>query len=458
MTDIRATLEQAEQSHVLQFWDELSERQRRRMTRQIESLDLSRLGEMREALAHMKDKPERHLSPAPAFELADRDFPYQPALEALAVSPKGDQALSHGEVAVLMVAGGQGTRLGFDGPKGCYELLPLSNMTLFEVFARKIKRVEQAHDRPLPLYVMVGNHNENDTRNFWQDNDYFGLDADNVKFFAQGEMPALDEDGNMLLADKDRIATSPDGHGGVLAALYNKGMMADMRERGVRYLSYLQIDNAMTPVADASFIGLHIEEGAEVSLKVVRKTEPSERVGVYCLDDGVPGIVEYSEFSEAQSAERDESGELKYWGGSIAVHVFSVDYLNRLVESGTDLPLHAAHKKVLHLNSDGVMMEPDGPNAFKFERFIFDTIPMAQKVVCLEVARDEQFLPLKNADGPFGPDGMRQSYTNYWAGAVEQVTGKCPQRIEVDPQHYENARELIAGLDPSTEVGDEMRL
>ncbi|MDC1141918.1 UDPGP type 1 family protein [Planctomycetota bacterium] len=458
MSDIKETLEQVGQAHLLQFWNDLSERQRRRLTRQINDLDLSRIGEMQDALAHMKDKPARQLSPAPAFELADREFPYQPAFEAMAVAPKGEQAIARGEVAVLMVAGGQGTRLGFDGPKGCYELLPLSKMTLFEVFARKIKRVEQDYDCALPLYVMVGNHNENDTRNFWAASDYFGLDADNVKFFAQGEMPALDEDGKMLLADKDRVATSPDGHGGVLAALQNKGMLGDMRERGVRYLSYLQIDNAQTPVADAAFIGLHIEEGAEVSLKVVRKSEPSERVGVYCLDDGVPGIVEYSEFSEAQSAERDESGELKYWGGSIAVHVFSVDYLNRLVESRTALPLHAAFKKVPHLNSAGVLMELDGPNAYKFERFIFDTIPMAQKVVCLEVARDEQFLPLKNAEGPFGPEGMRASYTNYFASAVERVTGKRPDKIEVDPMHFENAREIIDGLDASIEVTTEMRL
>ncbi len=426
MQDIKELLEHHKQTHLLQFWDSLSERQKRRFKRQLDSLDLSRLGEMRDALAHMKNKPDRHLSPAPSFELSSREFPYQPAIEAMAVAPKGDAAISRGEVAVLMVAGGQGTRLGFDGPKGCYELLPLSNMTLFEVFARKVKRVELEHNRPLPLYIMVGNHNEADTRNFWEENDYFGLDAENVKFFAQGEMPALDENGNMLLAEGNRIFTSPDGHGGVLQALHDKGMLADMRERGIRYLSYLQIDNAMTPVADAAFIGLHIEEGAEVSLKVVRKTEPSERVGIYCLDDGVPGIVEYSEFSEVQSAERNDSGDLKYWGGSIAVHVFSVDYMNGLVESGTDLPLHAAFKKIPHLNSDGVLLEPDGPNAYKFERFIFDTIPTAKKVVCLEVARDEQFLPLKNADGPHGPEGMRSAYINYWASAFEKVNGKRP--------------------------------
>ncbi|MCF6227187.1 MAG: UTP--glucose-1-phosphate uridylyltransferase [Planctomycetes bacterium] len=271
MQDIKELLARHKQTHLLQFWDELSERQKRKFKRQVDGLDLSRLNEMRNALARMKNKPERHLSPAPGFELSLREFPYQPAIEAMAVAPKGDAALSRGEVAVLMVAGGQGTRLGFDGPKGCYELLPISNMTLFEVFARKVRRVELEHNRPLPLYIMVGNHNEADTRNFWADNKYFGLDAKNVKFFAQGEMPALDENGNMLLADENRIFTSPDGHGGVLQALHDKGMLADMRERGIRYLSYLQIDNAMTPVADAAFIGLHIEEGAEVSLKVVRK-------------------------------------------------------------------------------------------------------------------------------------------------------------------------------------------
>ncbi|MBX3461229.1 MAG: UDPGP type 1 family protein [Planctomycetes bacterium] len=439
---VRANFEAAGQGHVFAFWDELGERARRRLLRQCEAVDLSRLSELRAAIDELKTPRARNLSPAPVFELSNREFPYALADAARAVAPIGDKALRDGHVAVLLVAGGQGTRLGFDGPKGCYPVLPLSGMTLFEVFARKIRRVGTEHGRTPPLYVMVGGHNESATINFWQDHEFFGLSPDDVKFFAQGEMPALDENGKLVMAAKDALFTGPDGHGGVLNALHAKGMLADMRARGVRYVSYIQVDNAQTPVADAAFLGLHIAEGAEVSLKVVRKEDPDEKVGIYCLDDGVPGIVEYSEFSPEQSRERDGDG-LRYWAGSIAVHAFSVDFLNRLADNGTDLPLHAAHKKVPCIDPQGNVIEPAQPNAWKFERFIFDTIPLAGKVNCVEVPREEQFLPVKNADGPYGPTGFKQAYQDYFARAVQAATGKRPPAIEVDPMAAENAREVI---------------
>ncbi|MCA8915463.1 MAG: UDPGP type 1 family protein [Planctomycetes bacterium] len=446
MDELRANFEAAGQGHAFRWWNELGERGKRRLIRQLAAVDLSRITEMQAAMAALKSPHLRNLSPAPAFELADESFPYLLNDAARAMAPQGEKELRDGRVGVLLVAGGQGTRLGFDGPKGCYEILPLTGMTLFEVFARKLIRVGREYGKTPPLYVMVGNHNEAATRNFWEDRDYFGLNGDDVKFFAQGEMPALDDDGKLVMAAKDAIFTGPDGHGGVLQALHTKGMLDDMRQRGVRTISYLQVDNLQTPVADAAFIGLHMSEGAEVSLKVIRKNEPGERVGIYCLDDGVPGIVEYSEFSEAQANERDDRGRLKYWQGSIAVHLFGVDFLMRLVQKGTDLPLHAAHKKVPYIDAEGVEHQPEEPNAFKFERFVFDTIPMASNVMCLEVPRVEQFLPLKNADGPHGPDGVRQSYQDFFGTAVEAVLGKKPPQIEVDPAIAENARELIEYL------------
>jgi UDP-N-acetylglucosamine/UDP-N-acetylgalactosamine diphosphorylase len=460
LDEIRQRFEQAGQGHLFRWWDELGERARRRLLRQLEAVDLSRLDELREAADSLKQPRARNLSPAPVYELADREFPYALSDAARAMAPYGEKALSNGEVAVLLVAGGQGTRLGFDGPKGCYPILPITGMTLFEVFARKIRRVGIEYGTNPPLYVMVGNHNEHQTINFWQDHVWFGLDPNDVQFFAQGEMPALDEAGRIMMAGKDAIFTGPDGHGGVLKALQVKGMLQEMRRRRVRTISYLQVDNLQTPVADTAFLGLHIAEGAEVSLKVVRKTDPAERVGIYCLDDGAPGIVEYSEFSEAQSNERD--GEhLRYWAGSIAVHAFSVDFLARLAESGIDLPLHAAHKKVPHLDEHGNEINPTEPNAWKFERFIFDTIPMANNVTCLEVPREEQFLPLKNADGPYGPEGVKQAYQDYFGRAVEQVLGAKPPKLEVDPTFAENARELVRNLgasDRDWDVNSPMRI
>ena len=435
---LRNSFQAAGQGHVFQWWDELGERSRRRLIRQLQAIDLSRLGELREAVAALSSPPARELSPASAFELSDSAFPYSLADAARAVAPAGGKALRDGRVAVLLVAGGQGTRLGFDGPKGCYPVLP-SGMTLFEIFARKLHRVGRDFGRVPPLYVMVGNHNEAATRNFWEENNWFGLRPADVQFFAQGEMPALDADGKLVMEARDSLFMGPDGHGGVLQALHDKGMLADMRSRGIRVISYIQVDNLQVPVADPAFIGLHLEEGAEVSLKVVRKEDPAEKVGIFCHDDGVPCIVEYTEFSAAQAAETDHRGRLKYWQGSIAVHLFGVDFLSRLIDRGEDLPLHAAHKKVPTFDTP----DPAAPNAWKFERFIFDAIPKASKVVCLEVPRDEQFLPLKNPDGPFGPDGVRTSLNDYWCKAVETALGTRPPAVNVDADVADNARELI---------------
>lgn len=449
--ELREKFEAAGQGHVFQWWDELGERTRRRLTRQLEAVDLSRLPELQAAIEALKTPKQRNLSPAPTFGLADETFPYALNDAARALAPQGEKELRDGRVAVLLVAGGQGTRLGYDGPKGCYPVLPLTGMTLFEVFARKLQRIGREYGKTPPLYVMVGNHNEAATRNFWEDNKYFGLNPDDVKFFAQGEMPALDENGKLVMAGKDALFTGPDGHGGVVQALHVKGMLGDMRARGIRTISYLQVDNLQTPVADPAFIGLHLGEGAEVSLKVVRKEDPAERVGIFCHDDGVPCIVEYSEFSEAQANER-EGERLRYWQGSIAVHLFSVDFLMRLADRNIDLPLHAAHKKVPHVGAQGNEVQPSEPNAWKFERFVFDVIPLANLVVCLEVPRVEQFLPLKNPDGPFGPDGVKQSYQDYFARAVEKALGKKPPAIEVDPAVAENARDLIEWLNNNPEA------
>lgn len=434
---LQRNFEQAGQGHVFAAWDEMGERARRRLVRQLAELDLAQLQAMREAILALRNPPPRKLSPAPAFALADEAFPYQLNEAARAVAPLGERALARGEVAVILVAGGQGTRLGFDGPKGCYPILPISGMTLFEVFARKLLRAGRECGRTPPLYVMVGNHNEQATRAFFEAGKYFGLNPDDVKFFAQGELPALDDNGKLVVAGPDALWTAPDGHGGVVAALHRKGMLADMRARGVRYASYIQVDNLQIPVADAAFLGLHISEGAEVSLKVVRKTDPAEKVGIYCLDDGVPCIVEYTEFTPEDSQRSDDQGRLAYWQGSIAVHVFGIEFLQRLADTGTQLPLHAARKKA------------GESEAWKFERFVFDTIPLANKVVCLEVPREEQFLPLKNPDGPFGPDGVRDALQKYWKKAVKRARPELPEPpvIEVDPLLCENARELAAAIE-----------
>lgn len=448
-------LDKHAQGHIKKRATTMTGRESRRLRRKLSTISEDTLAEMKSALEGRDSHSARDLAPAEVFALDAQEFPYQPNTVARSVTPVGEQALRNGQVACVLVAGGQGTRLGYDGPKGCYPVLPQSGMTLFEVFFRKLKRVGQVYGRIPMLWIMVGDHNISQTREFLESHAWFGLDPENVTLFAQGELPAMDESGKMLLTDDGNIATSPDGHGGMLEAFYRSGAFPKLRANGVKVLSYFQVDNLQVPVVDPVFIGLHLSEGAEMGLKVVRKTDPSERVGIYCLDHGTPCIVEYTEFSDEQSAQRDSDGGLTYWGGSIAVHTFGVDFLARLAENGSTLPLHVAHKKVPHADDPN----PDAPNAFKFERFIFDTIPLASKVVALEVPRDEQFLPLKNPDGPYGPDGVREAYQDYWRRAIKQATGREYANIEVDPLVFENARELIEARDHlDLPDGDTLRL
>jgi UDP-N-acetylglucosamine/UDP-N-acetylgalactosamine diphosphorylase len=297
---------------------------------------------------------------------------------------------------------------------------------------------------------MVSHQNEAQTREFFQANRNWGLDASKVHFFAQGEMPSLDASGKLVLESQSSLFMGPDGHGGVLAALQNAGCLDEMAKSAISTISYFQVDNAQVPVADEAFLGLHLTRQADVSLKVVRKEDPAERVGIFCQDRCVPQIVEYTEFSDTQSREKTKDGGLAYWAGSIAVHAFSVAFLQDLAKRKIDLPLHAAHKKVATLNTKGELEEPKAPNVYRFERFIFDTLPLAKRVAALEVPREEQFLPLKNPDGPYGPEGVRESQQNYWrkalAAAGLPAAPDAPPVIEVDPALCENARELIEHL------------
>ncbi len=446
---LRAKLATCGQEHLLAFWPRLGQLEKAALATQVESLDLSRLDEMQRAIKLLRAPSVRELTPASVVELAERDFPYQLGAQAQAARAAGELALRQGRVACLLVAGGQGTRLGFPGPKGCYPLLPLSQMTLFEIFARKLLRVGKLHGRVPPLYIMLSRQNEAQTREYFFANRFFGLNADQVFFFVQGEMPSLDDQGRLVLESPHSLFLGPDGHGGVLAALAASGCLQQMQSTGISTLSYFQVDNPQVPVADAAFIGLHLTRQADVSLKVVRKEDPAERVGIFCNDHGVPQIVEYTEFSDAQSRLHDARG-LTYWAGSIAVHLFSLEFLSDLARRGIDLPLHAAHKKVPLLDPAGNLVEPSKPNVYRFERFIFDVLPLARNVVALEVPREEQFLPLKNADGPFGPQGVRQSLQVYWrkalkAGGLAVAQGDWGV-IEVDPLLAENARELIEHL------------
>ncbi|TWT71956.1 UTP--glucose-1-phosphate uridylyltransferase [Crateriforma conspicua] len=397
-TQLTAALEAFDQQHILRHWDELDDAGKAQLAEQIQDIDLSLLSKL---VADEDEKPDfaaiaKNSDPPPAVgaDGSGVDWSTDDARGA------GEQAIREGKLAAIVVAGGQGTRLGFDKPKGMFPVGPLSNRTLFQVFADRIAATSKRYDVTIPWYVMTSEATDAATRQYFEDNDYLGLPRDSVRIFKQGTMPAVDaESGKLLLASPGSLALSPDGHGGTVAALARSGSLDDMEKRGVQYLFYFQVDNPLIQLMDPTFIGHHLLADSELTSQVVRKRYPTERVGNVVQVGDRMQIIEYSDLPDEAAEATNDDGSLRLWAGSIAVHVFNVDFLRRASESAEALPFHRANKKVPYLDESGQIVKPDSPNAIKFEKFIFDLLPQARRGIVVEVVPADAFAPVKNAEG-----------------------------------------------------------
>jgi UDP-N-acetylglucosamine/UDP-N-acetylgalactosamine diphosphorylase len=386
------------QQHLLRFWDQLSDASRNNLAAQIANVDFAHMRSLIGGSHQATDwgaLAARAKSP-PAIRLnADQNlYSREDALQI------GEAALREGKVGVVVVAGGQGSRLGFPHPKGMYPLGPVSKRTLFQILADRLIGSARRYGVSLPFFVMTSPATHGETVAYFKEHDYCGLNPADVIIFCQGTMPAVDADsGRLLLADKGSLFLSPDGHGGTMAAMSKAGCFEELKRRGVEYLFYFQVDNPMVVIADPELIGYHIMADSEMTTQVVAKHDPLERVGNVVSIDGQLQIIEYSDLPEDAAQRRNPDGSLAIWAGSIAVHVFDVEFLNRMVAQADALPFHQATKKVPYINDDGDVVSPDEPNAVKFERFIFDLLPNAQHGLVVEVDEAEGFAPLKNAPG-----------------------------------------------------------
>lgn len=462
--DLAARLEQYGQRHLLRFWERLDPSGRDRLAAEIATIDFHQLGDLIRQLV-FEEAPAASESgtvgPVPVWRLPHTDAERSARRHALEV---GESALAAGEVAVVLVAGGQGTRLGFDGPKGTYPIGPVSAASLFQIHAEKVHALSRRHGRSIPLYVMTSPDNHADTERFFDEHDRFGLE--HLRLFVQGQMPAVDrKTGQILLAEPGRLALSPDGHGGTLRALSAPGpdgqpsCLDEMRELGVRTLFYFQVDNPLVKIADPAFLGLHRQADAEVSFKVVEKVRPEEKVGVVVESDGRPRVIEYSDLPPDLAERREADGRLELWAGSIAIHVFERAFVERVVRLAS-LPFHRAVKKVRHVDADGRTIHPTEPNAVKFETFIFDALPLADRYTVVETDRAVEFEPLKNAHGPDSPATVRQRLSDLFAGWLESAgaqilrrpDGSVPFGIEISPLYALDAAELKAKLPPGKVV------
>ena len=385
----------AAQSHLLERLDQLSGAQAARFQRDLEQLDLPVL----QRLWSIQEECEDQSAPEPPVlvELSDR------AVRSDALS-RGQALLAEGKVACLTVAGGQGSRLGWDGPKGTFPSGPITGDSLFEQFAGQIERETKRYGQAVPWCIMTSPLNHESTVAFFEQHHHFGLDPSTVHFFTQGVMPSVDrESGKVLLAAADAIAFNPDGHGGTLRALAGSGLLSTLRRQGIEHLSYFQVDNPLVRALDPVFLGLHSGDAVssgEVTSKAVAKRSADEKVGVFGVQDGQLTVLEYSDLDPEVCEATDVHGKLKFRAGNMAVHAFGLDFLDRLTK-GTGLPFHRAIKKVPFFDeSTGTVQDPPAPNAVKYETFIFDALPLATRPLVVEAERAEEFAPIKNAEGP----------------------------------------------------------
>lgn len=433
----------AGQSHVFAFWDSLDPAQQDAFAADLESVDLEQIAALHRKAAAGERTTPGSLAPLPQFTRGEDAAADARAREV------GEGLLRDGKVAAFTVAGGQGTRLGHDGPKGTFPATPIKGKPLFQVFAEKLLALGDRFGRPVPWYLMTSPLNHEQTTSFFESNDFFGLDRDQVMFFSQGTMPAVDDEGRLILSAKDALFRSPDGHGGSLRALHASGAIDDMRTRGVEEIYYFQVDNPVMEMCDPVFMGYHRMEGSEFSSKVVPKREPGEKVGVLAEIDGKPGVIEYSDLADSLRDARDDDGKLTFRAGNIAVHGISRAFVEKLNEGTFGLPFHIARKEIPGVQADGTVEKRPG---VKFETFVFDALPLASKVMVLEVPRASEFSPIKNREGSDSPETSRRDQSAQFASWLIAAGVAVPTddegfptvNIEISPRFADSAEALLA--------------
>jgi UDP-N-acetylglucosamine/UDP-N-acetylgalactosamine diphosphorylase len=455
LNQLRAALAKIGQEQVLRFEGELDEAGRQKLAGQVQALHLDQIPEL--IKTYVTNKPPvplpKEISPVKVYPR--KPTPDQEKLYGDAQT-RGEELLRQGKIAAFLVAGGQGTRLGYDGPKGEYPITPIKSKPLFQVFAEQLRAYSRDFGKSIPWYIMTSDVNDAATRGFFKQNNFFGYPAADVFFFEQGMMPAFSMDGKMLLSAKDSLALSPDGHGGSLRALARSGALADMRRRGIEHISYFQVDNPLVHCVDALFLGLHDITGSEMSSKTIPKAGPLEKVGNFCVGDGVLQVIEYSDLPETLANQRNADGSLTFNAGSIAIHALRVSFVERLNAGGKlELPWHRAEKKVPYVDDKGVEIKPDKPNAIKLEQFVFDAIPLAKNAIVYETERAEEFSPVKNAEGNDSPATCKRDQVRRAARWLEEAGTRIPRVhgepdavIEISPLYAVNAEQLKAKQRP----------
>lgn len=430
------SLQNAGQSHLVQVADSLSGPALDRFVTQLESLDLARMQQL--VRDYVKSTPHfeipRNTRPASYYPI-DASSPRR-AYEPSGFRRTGERLLSEGKIACFTVAGGQGSRLGYDGPKGCFPAGAISRKPLFQFFAEGILATQRKYGGSVPWLIMTSPQNHEQTVAFFREHSFFGLSPSDVEFFPQGTMPSFDlKTGQVLLAGASELTASPDGHGGSLRALHTSGALKRLKDRGVEHISYFQVDNPLVKVADPLFLGLHAsapDSSGQMSSKMLPKAYAEEKVGLFVEIDGHTQVVEYSDMPMDLQRKTNTDGTLQYVAGNPAIHAFSVDFVEKVnTDPAFEMPYHKAVKKIPYYDrAKGAMVSPSEPNGVKLERFVFDALPFARQSIILETSRVQEFAPIKNATGIDSAESSAQLQTQRAALWLDSVGIRIPRKSD----------------------------
>lgn len=441
--NIFKTLSKYKNEHVLYFWNEIGDKKKEKLLNEIENIDFKLINFLYKKFKNNKNR-KLNLEQTNYLSINERSK----ELKSIGIN-----ALKANQVAFLTVAGGQGSRLGYDHPKGFYPTSPVKNKSLFQIFAEKIKFYSNYYKVDLNWYIMTSEFNYQEIVDYFNKRKYFGLNKNNVSFFRQGMFPSLTTEGKLILSEKDTIFKNPDGHGGILKALLKSGLLKKIIKQKIKHLSYFQVDNPMINMADPYFIGFHIKQKSMVSSKVIKKLYPEEKLGVIGKINGKNNVIEYSDLSENDMYAKNDNNELKYLMGSIAIHIFNVDFLNKFTKK---MPIHFAQKKIKGYdfteNKSPRITDLDG---IKFETFVFDAIPFAKKSVFFETEREVEFFPVKNKSGIDSIEtsiaGQSKLFVN-WLRSVGAWNGKYyNQKVEISPLYAPDKELFLEKADKDTD-------
>lgn len=405
--EMKNILEKYGQEHVLLAYERLSEDGKKILLEQVGRVDFEQVNKLFEITKAVPELGDATIEPIPyvdTLKLTDE--------EKNRYIEEGERLIREGKLAVVTMAGGQGTRLGHNGPKGTFDLGLESHKCLFELLCDTLKCTKEKCGVAVPWYLMTSKENNDDTVKFFEEHNYFDYPKDAVRmFFKQSELPMLDENGKVVIAENGLIKEAADGHGGIFEAMFRNGVLQDMKEKGIEWVFVGGVDNPLTRMTDPLFLGFASLNNYMAASKTIAKGYPEEKVGVFCKKNSVPYVIEYTEISDEMAHQRNEDGELVFAESHVLLNMFNIKTLEKIKEA--KLPYHSAHKKATYMNEAGEIIVPEKPNAYKFEAFIFDAFSLLPEVGLLRGVREEEFAPVKNAEGNDSPETARKLYLDY---------------------------------------------